>query len=168
MRPWLVAVLLALLALPAAAQAAPSEGCVQDGSDGTLQRWTCTTAPITVPGLSVRQSGSGADDLRGTPRPPVDGSITSMDVDVVGADGRQVPIRRLMLHHIVFANLGAQLGEKADATCGRFTMLDSRTTIPAIGERFYGAGEERAGWRCRPATDCPRRRRTAGTSRGCS
>jgi hypothetical protein len=143
MRTW-VAVLLAVLALPAVAEAAPSEGCVQGGTDGTVQRWTCTTAPVTVPGLAVRQSGFGGDELGGTPRPPVDGNITGMDVDVIGANGRPMPIRRLMLHHIVFSNIGAQLGEKQDATCGRFTLLDSQTTIPAIGERFYAAGEERA------------------------
>jgi plastocyanin len=49
-----------------------------------------------------------------------------------------------MLHHIVFANMGAKFGDKRDATCGRFTLLDSRSTIPALGERFYAAGEERA------------------------
>jgi len=73
----------------------------------------------------------------------VDGSITAMDVDVVDADGSPVPINRLMLHHIVFTNLGSRLGEKRDGTCGSFTAFDSRTRLPAIAERFYGAGEER-------------------------
>jgi plastocyanin len=139
-----LAVLACLLALPAAAHAAPQKGCVQTGADGTLQHWACTSAAIDVGPYAVRQGGYDAEALRGAPRPPVDGSITAMDVDVVGRDGRPVPISRLMLHHIVFADLGERFGDKHDATCGRFTMLDSRTTLPALGQRFYAAGEERA------------------------
>ena len=37
----------------------------------------------------------------------------AMEVDIVDANGRQVPISRLMLHHIVFANMGAEFGEQA-------------------------------------------------------
>lgn len=72
----------------------------------------------------------------------MDGFVTRMEVDVVNAKGKQVPIDRLMLHHVVFHNFGARLGAKRDQTCSRFTMLDS-TIIPAVSERFYGAGEER-------------------------
>jgi hypothetical protein len=75
----------------------------------------------------------------GMPTPGVDGHITNMETDVVDASGRRIPISRLMLHHIVFTNLG-----KPDRTCGSFTMWDSMTEIPAAAERFYGAGEERA------------------------
>lgn len=141
------AALVALLVLvPAAsAQAAPQRGCVLDGHEGTQQRWTCTTEGVEVGPWSVRQGGLDADQLtKGTPKPPVDGSITAMDVDVVDERGRPMPIRRLMLHHIVFANLGDRIGAKQDATCGRFSLLDSRSSIPALGERFYAAGEERA------------------------
>ena len=49
-----------------------------------------------------------------------------------------------MLHHIVFSNLGPTLGSKSDGTCGSFTMLNSRSTVPGMAERFYAAGEERA------------------------
>jgi plastocyanin len=73
------------------------------------------------------------------PKPDVDGHVTAMDVDVVDADGTQVPISRLMLHHIVFANFGKQ-----DRTCNTITGWDSRTALPAMAERFYAAGEERA------------------------
>jgi plastocyanin len=79
------------------------------------------------------------------PKPIVDGHITDMSVDVVDADGTQVPINRLMLHHIVFLNLGSRFGEKRDATCGdSFTGWDSRSLLPNAAERFYAAGEERA------------------------
>jgi plastocyanin len=48
-----------------------------------------------------------------------------------------------MLHHIVFSNLGTS-GDRRDGTCSAFTMLDSKTQLPALAERFYAAGEERA------------------------
>ena len=73
----------------------------------------------------------------------MDGYITEMQTDIVDADGSQVPISRLMLHHIVFLNLGEKIGEKRDGTCNRFTALDSKTTLPNVGERFGGSGEER-------------------------
>lgn len=100
---------------------------------------TFRTGPITVDGYSVRQEFS--PDV---PNPGVEGAITAMDVDVVDADGTPVPIHRLMLHHIVFMNLGTTVGERRDATCSQFTMLDSTSKLPALAERFYAAGEERA------------------------
>ncbi len=63
---------------------------------------------------------------------------------MVDAGGKPVPISRLMLHHIVFSNLGEEFGDKRDATCNTFTTLDSKTVIPAVAERFYAVGEERA------------------------
>jgi plastocyanin len=96
--------------------------------------------PIEIGPYQVLQS-----DLKlNIPKPAADGFITNMEVDVVDPDGTQVPINRLMLHHIVFANLGAQIGQKHDATCNTFTSFNSQTKIPALGERFYAAGEERA------------------------
>lgn len=101
---------------------------------------TYTVGPITVGPYQVKQ----AIDF-GIPKPPEDAWITAMDVDVVDRPGgQQVPIDRLMLHHVVFANLGRVLGERRDGTCSNFTSLDSMTTLPGAGERFYGAGEERA------------------------
>ncbi|NLT06189.1 MAG: hypothetical protein GXY03_07740 [Solirubrobacterales bacterium] len=96
--------------------------------------------PIEIGPYQVLQK-----DLQlGIPKPQVDGYVTDMEVDVVDADGVQVPISRLMLHHIVFANLGDRIGAKHDGTCNSFTAFDYRTQIPALGERFYAAGEERA------------------------
>jgi len=101
---------------------------------------TYTVGPITVGPYQVRQAIDFA-----IPKPAEDASITAMDVDVVDAPGgQQVPIDRLMLHHVVFANLGRVLGERRDGTCSTFTSLDSISTLPAVGERFYAAGEERA------------------------
>jgi len=96
--------------------------------------------PVSIGPYQVLQS-----DLKlNVPKPKVDGYVTAMEVDVVDAGGTPVPINRLMLHHIVFANLGEQIGQKHDGTCGTFTAFDNRTSIPALGERFYAAGEERA------------------------
>jgi len=96
--------------------------------------------PIEVAPYQVRQNGLRVD----VPKPDVDGAITAMDVDLVDADGTPVPIRRLMLHHIVFTNLGPTFGSKQDATCDSILSLDSTTMVPARAERFYAAGEERA------------------------
>ena len=111
--------------LPAAASAAPvPDDCAQQGTaapDGTTE-WTCWVDPENVAGYEVEQKSIGS-----LPVPPVDGSITHMKTDVVDAGtGTPVPISRLMLHHIVYFNLG-----RPDAACGG-------------PERFYGAGEERA------------------------
>lgn len=120
------AVLLVLgLAAPAAAE---------------VQHLEYTVGPIEVAPYQVRQNGLSID----IPKPTVDGAITSMDVDLVDPDGSKVPIRRLMLHHIVFANIGQAFGDKQDPTCNSILNLDSVTSIPAKAERFYAAGEERA------------------------
>jgi plastocyanin len=124
--PAAVAVLLCLL-LPSAAAA-----------ERTTH--TYTVGPIDVAGYEVKQNGITV----GIPKPATDGSIVAMKTDLVDKQGRQMPIRRLMLHHIVFANLGSRFGDKRDATCDTFTNLDSVSVLPAAAERFYGAGEERA------------------------
>jgi hypothetical protein len=121
-------------ATPAAAQG-PTGSCQLVGTAGTQQTYDCRYGPITVAPFQVLTKEVQLD----MPKPDVEGFVTNMSVDVVEADGTPIPIRRLMLHHIVFANLG-----KPDGTCARFTMWDSMTEIPAAAERFYGAGEERA------------------------
>ena len=122
------------LAGPASAQA-PSGSCELTATAGTKQTYDCRYGPITVAPFQVLTK----EIQLGMPKPDVDGYVTNMEVDVVDAAGTPIPIRRLMLHHIVFANLG-----KPDRTCGTFTMWDSMTEIPAAAERFYAAGEERA------------------------
>jgi hypothetical protein len=118
---------LSLLALPAAAAA-------------EVRTETFRHGPVAVSGYEVKQNNL---DL-GIPKPKVDGMITAMEVDVVDADGTPVPISRLMLHHIVFLNLGRTLGDKNDATCNGITALDSKTVMPDLAERFFARGEEGA------------------------
>jgi hypothetical protein len=89
--------------------------------------------PISVEPYQVKQ------DITIAQRPRVDGYITGMKADIVDANGEQVPIQRLMLHHIVFVTLG-----RRNPACSEFTGLDSQTKIPALFEPFYGAGEERS------------------------
>jgi plastocyanin len=62
-----------------------------------------------------------------------------METDIVNAAGKRIPIRRLMLHHIVFLK-----PTERDATCERFRFWDNETIFEPAGERFYAAGEERA------------------------
>lgn len=96
--------------------------------------------PLKVGPYEVKQSDFSLD----VPKPVEDGYITRMEVDIVDADGKKVPISRLMLHHIVFSNLGPTFGSKRDHTCNAITGLDSETEFPNVAERFYAAGEERA------------------------
>ncbi len=87
--------------------------------------------PVDVDPFEVEQASAVL-------KPGVNGYITAMSVDVVNPDGTQVPISRLMLHHIVFARLGVQ-----HPGCESITSFDSKTKLPAAGEPFYAAGEER-------------------------
>src|SRR3954451_5909296 len=76
----------------------------------------------------------GFETLRprlGVPAPRTDGYITHMDAWLVRRDGRRVPIRRVMMHHVVF------LDRSVDPNRQR-TTCEARTEQP-----FYGTGEER-------------------------
>ena len=89
----LAAVIAALFALPAAAR--PYAKTIKEG-------------PYELGPYSVRL-GAGAN-IR-TPR--VNGFITHMEADVVDVrTGKVVPIQRIMLHHIVFSNLGSRHAEE--------------------------------------------------------
>jgi plastocyanin len=108
-------------------------------ANAEIKTETFKYGPVEVNGYQVKLNQEFA-----TPHPDVDGFITAMNVDVVDANGKSVPIQRIMLHHIVFGNLGQNFGDKRDQTCNSITNFDSRTQLPALAERFYGAGEERA------------------------
>jgi len=156
-------VLAALLVAPASAGAkGPVKGCVKTAERGTVQRFECTTQAITVSGYEVKQNGVSAEWL-GVPKPTIDGHITAMDVDVVDASGRPIPINRLMLHHIVFANLGARLGTKFDGTCSTFSALDNRSTIPRWPSASTAPARSARSSTCRPATAIPTRAPTSGS-----
>lgn len=62
--------------------------------------------------------------------PQRDGYITNMYATLHYANGRRVPLRRVMLHHLVFINAGAKRGAKRTSCAGR------------SGEPFWGTGEE--------------------------
>jgi plastocyanin len=143
-RPGLLAVVLPCLVLalaPGAASAQDNAGsCVEVGSQGTKHDYRCRMGPIAVGPFQVLVKEAVFD----IPKPDIDGHVTSMNVDVVDASGKPMPIRRLMLHHIVFLNLGKSVGAKRDPTCGAgFETWDTMSLFPNMAERFYGAGEER-------------------------
>lgn len=81
--------------------------------------------PVALDGYQVRQN---SDPVKA---PPVNGYITHMRAHVVDKQGRDIPIQRLMLHHVLFTNRGRFDGERHDGTC------------PGLArERIYGTGEE--------------------------
>ena len=122
MRSWplLLVVTVALLALGA-------------GPASAATHTESFTYPVSVEPFGVKQ-----DVTIDVDHPRVDGFITGMSADVVDADGKQVPINRIMLHHIVFQKLGVR-----SSTCDNFTLFDGRTKLPALADSFYFAGEER-------------------------
>ena len=122
--PLLAAVLgLLLLAAPASAEKVTK---------------TYRYGPVTIGPYQVKQNDIAFDITK----PTEDAYITDMSVDVVDPDGSPVPISRIMLHHIVFFNLGDSFN-KSEPTCNTITMLDNKSKLPMWAERFYGAGEER-------------------------
>jgi hypothetical protein len=123
----LVATTAAFLAAAAPAHAAP-------------QQLTYTYGPVKLAPFEVDQ-GIAFNDVS---KPAVDGYITHMEVEVVDAKGQKISPKELMLHHIVFLNLGVGLSfDHHDWTCSIFTGNDGRTKLPALADRFYAAGEER-------------------------
>src|SRR5436305_8627157 len=96
------------------------------------------TAPAAVRHYTIR---SQAFQLGGfetvlpkvwTKTPQRDGYITSFYARLVYANGKRVPIQRVMLHHIVFVDVGFPGGPVKTTSCpGR-----------RAGESFWGTGEE--------------------------
>ena len=104
------------------------------------QQLTYTYGPVRLAPFEVDQ-GIALTDV---PKPSVDGHVTHMEVEVVDAKGQKISPKKLMLHHIVFLNLGEGLNfDHHDWTCSIFTGIDGRTKLPALADRFYAAGEER-------------------------
>jgi plastocyanin len=127
----LAAVVAIALLVPSAASA--DAGCTAGPTVGTQTTWTCDIPTGTIGGYEVKQWYPLA------PTPPEDGFITHMETDVIDATtGEQVPISRLMLHHIVFLNVF-----RPDSTCKSYTGFDGRTFGNFAPQRFYAAGEER-------------------------
>ena len=120
----------AVAVLPSVASAAGS--CNSGTPTGaTSKTYTCTVGPINDEGYTVKQG------YRLAPHPPgLSGFVTHLDVNLVYADGRAMPVQRLMLHHIVFSNLN-----RHDSTCQSFLSWDNRTQLGGV-QRFYAEGEE--------------------------
>ena len=129
---------LALLAAPTGASADPVEGCTTPDA-GTIREYTCYWKPPAVGGYAVDQ-----DIEFSVPKPNVTGQITHMEVDVVDHNGDQVPISRLMLHHIVFLNSNNGRQDRTCAGRGYAGFGEEKVTGNFASERFYAAGEERA------------------------
>jgi plastocyanin len=129
----LLATAMFIVLAPSATAAGGS--CTVSSTSGTQTTYSCNVPTGTIGPYEVRQW----IDL--VPTPPQTGSITHMETDIIDADtGQQVPISRLMLHHIVFTNLN-----KHDATCNNYTGFDGRQGFGNFSpQRFYAAGEERA------------------------
>jgi hypothetical protein len=109
-------------------------------ASATPKELTYRYRPIALTPFEVDQNYI----LGGVPKPDVDGYITHMEVDLVDKNGNSVPEEHVMLHHVVFLNLGLPgKFDHHDWTCSFFKTLNSDLKVPALADRFYAAGEER-------------------------
>ena len=83
------------------------------------------------------------DYVSGMPGPQVDGYLTGGSARIVDAQGAPVSQARVMLHHLVFSNAGARLGERLNPTCDRIKLFDSLSEVPGLSEPFAGFAEEK-------------------------
>jgi plastocyanin len=95
-------------------------------ASGGVRTVTLRYGPMSLDSYEVESRTSWPQ----TPR--MDGFITKMSARLVDARGDAIPLSRVMLHHVLFANEGGPgRGDRADGAC------------PAIPrERFFGRGEE--------------------------
>jgi hypothetical protein len=98
-----------------------------------IKRVSFSHGPMTVGPYQVRSHPS--ERVRA---PRLDGLLIRMHARVVDRRGRPIPVRRLMLHHVVYKNVGRFRGDRPDAVCG------------GRAESFYGTGEENAPLRLPP------------------
>ncbi len=114
-RPATLGLLLVLLGVLGAAPA----------SQAATRSMTFREGPFTLGGFETRTPKTWVRT------PQVDGYLTHMDARLVRADGRRVPISRVMLHHIVFLNSSSSAARNRTSCGGR------------AGQPFWGTGEER-------------------------
>jgi plastocyanin len=133
----LLCVTAAVALIAPSAGSAASGTCAVTATSGTQTTYACNVPTGTIGGYEVRQWYG----LAPNPLPSGSGFITHMETDIVDSDtGAQVPISRLMLHHIVFTNLN-----RHDSTCSNYRGFDGRDNFGNFApQRFYAAGEERA------------------------
>src|SRR4051812_2218112 len=98
--------------------------CAAPAAQAATRTYTFRAGPIAMSGFQTRLPKVQV------PAPGVNGFVRAMRVRLVYASGRQVSIRSVMLHHIVFLNDGASTRAKRGSCAGRY------------GEPFYGTGEE--------------------------
>jgi len=90
-------------------------------AEAAIERVVVRQGPLTVKPYQVRYTSSGT---RGVPAPRLDGYLVRMHARLVDRRGRPMPVRRVMLHHIVYKTRAHR-----DPVCGG-------------SEAFYGTGEE--------------------------
>jgi hypothetical protein len=96
-------------------------------SEAATERATVRQGPLTLQPYETRFTSRATRNVRA---PRMDGHIVAMHARVVDGSGAPMPVRRVMLHHIVYKNAGRFPGDRRDGTCGgRY-------------ESFYGTGEE--------------------------
>ncbi len=108
-----------MVALVAATAASPAEA--------KLKTYTFNHGPFKVAPYQVRYTDSATRAVRA---PRVNGFIVRMYARVVDRRGRPLPVRRIMLHHVLFKNFRRSRGARGEPICGH------------QGESFYGTGEE--------------------------
>ena len=90
-------------------------------ADAAVERFTVRQGPLALGPYEVGQTSANTRPVRA---PRLDGWLVKMHARVVDRRGRPMPVRRVMLHHIVYKN-----ASRRDQVC------------PG-SQSFYGTGEE--------------------------
>jgi plastocyanin len=98
-------------------------------AEAKLRTFEFRHGPLRIEPYAVRYTGAG-NAPRHVRTPKVNGYIVRMRATVVDRRGRRLPVRRVMLHHVLFKNIGRFRGDRREPLCGH------------RGESFYGTGEE--------------------------
>jgi plastocyanin len=117
MRGVVAAAVLGALALLAPVSPASAE----------IKTVTVRQGPFTLNPYQVRYTSRKTRDVKA---PGLDGFVIGMHARMVDLKGRPMPIRRIMLHHIVYKDAGRFIGDRRDPVCG------------GLAQSFYGTGEE--------------------------
>lgn len=110
------------------------------GASATLHTVTYKQGPFAVAPYQVRYTTPEAKFVQA---PDMDGHIVEMHARVVDESGEQIPVERIMLHHVLYKNLGRFDGEVRDPVCG------------SRAQSFYGTGEENQTLRFPPGYGYP-------------
>ena len=106
---------------------AAAVGPVAGSASAELKEVVMRHGPFGVGPYSVRYTDPKSKIVEA---PDADGFIVRMHAQVVDAGGRRLPVRRMMLHHVLYKNRGRFDGDRRDPVCG------------GGGQSFYGTGEE--------------------------